>query len=187
MKSIIIFASGSGTNARAIIQYFRMNPIARVSLIVCNKKNAGVLDIATTEGIPSKVVNRNEFENVQFSEELLAHRPSLLVLAGFLWKIPDYLIAAFPDQILNIHPSLLPKYGGQGMYGMKVHEQVIANHEKNSGITIHRVNNIYDAGEMLLQAHCSVHPTDTAATLAERIHHLEHYYYPRVLEYMLTF
>lgn len=184
MQSLIIFASGKGSNARAIIDFFAGNDNVSVSLIVSNKQNAGVLDIAAAEGIPSVVVDKNEFSRDAFIEILLEHRPTLIILAGFLWKIPQNMVAAFKDKIINIHPALLPKYGGKGMYGHHVHEAVIAAGEPESGITIHYVDEVYDNGCKILQAHCLV-KNDTANTLAAKIHKLEHFFYPRTIEYLL--
>ena len=185
MHSLIIFASGKGSNAQAIIDYFKENKKARVSLIVSNKADAGVLDIARREHIPFLVVDKTTFRETLLIEQLLEHEPSLIVLAGFLWKIPDALIHAFPNKIVNIHPALLPNYGGKGMYGHNVHNAVIAAAEKESGITIHYVNEVYDSGNIILQARCKVHEGDTTDTLAGRIHQLEHFYFPRAIEYLL--
>jgi phosphoribosylglycinamide formyltransferase-1 len=131
------------------------------------------------------MVDRNSFRDPALPEALKAHQPDLLVLAGFLWKIPSSLIQAFPDRIINIHPALLPAYGGKGMYGQHVHEAVIAAGDRESGITIHRVNEHYDEGAILLQARCPVLPGDDASTLAGRIHQLEHFYLPRTVEFVL--
>lgn len=185
MHSLIIFASGKGSNAQAIIDYFKENKKARVSLIVSNKADAGVLDIARREHIPFLVVDKTTFRETLLIEQLLEHEPSLIVLAGFLWKIPDALIHAFPNKIVNIHPALLPSYGGKGMYGHNVHNAVIAAAEKESGITIHYVNEVYDSGNIIVQARCPVHGNDTADRLAARIHHLEHFYFPRSIEFLL--
>ena len=185
MHSLIIFASGKGSNAQAIIDYFKENKKARVSLIVSNKADAGVLDIARREHIPFLVVDKTTLRETLLLEQLLEHEPSLIVLAGFLWKIPDALIHAFPNKIVNIHPALLPSYGGKGMYGHNVHNAVIAAAEKESGITIHYVNEVYDSGNIIVQARCPVHGNDTADRLAARIHHLEHFYFPRSIEFLL--
>jgi phosphoribosylglycinamide formyltransferase-1 len=185
MQSLIIFASGKGSNAQAIIDHFKANGQARVSLIVCNKPGAGVLDIADKEGIDSLVINRSQYIEPSFVEKLKLYKPSLIVLAGFLWKIPDEVIRSFPDRIVNIHPALLPGYGGKGMYGHHVHEAVLAANENESGITVHYVNEVYDSGRVILQARCAVHKNDSADDLAKRIHGLEHFYYPRSIEYLL--
>lgn len=185
MHSLVIFASGRGSNAAAIIDYFTANGKATVSLIVSNKPDAGVLDIARTQHIPFLIVDKHTFKESLLIDQLQEHRPSLIVLAGFLWKIPDTLVQAFPDRIINIHPALLPGYGGKGMYGHHVHNAVIAAREAESGITVHYVNEVYDSGNIILQARCKVHPTDTADDLAMRIHQLEHFYYPRAIDYLL--
>lgn len=185
MQSLIIFASGKGSNAQAIIDHFKANGRARVSLIVCNKPGAGALDIAASEGIDSFIINKNEYTVPSFVEKLKSYNASLIVLAGFLWKIPDEVIQAFPDRIINIHPALLPGYGGKGMYGHHVHEAVLAANENESGITVHYVNEVYDSGQVILQARCVVHKNDSADELAKRIHGLEHFYYPRAIEYLL--
>lgn len=187
MHSLIIFASGRGSNAAAIIDYFKKTKQAKVSLIVTNKADAGVLDIAKEEHIPFLIVNKQTFKEEMLVEQMQSYNPSLIVLAGFLWKIPGTLISAFPDKIINIHPALLPAYGGKGMYGQFVHEAVINAKEKESGITIHYVNEVYDSGNIILQARCQVHgQNDTPQSLAEKIHTLEHFYFPRSIEFLLN-
>ena len=185
MDNLIIFASGAGTNAAAIINWFKANGKARVSLIVCNKPQAGVLKIAERENIPTVLIDKQSIKSDEFVTTLRSHNPTLIVLAGFLWKIPTTMTTAFPDKIINIHPALLPKYGGKGMYGHHVHEAVIAAGEQESGITIHYVNEAYDEGNTIVQAHCPVIAGDTPNSLAARIHQLEHYYFPRVIEFLL--
>jgi phosphoribosylglycinamide formyltransferase-1 len=185
MHSLIIFASGNGSNAQAIIDYFKQTGQAKVSLIVCNKAGAGVLNIARKEMIPFLIVDEASFKETLLIEQLRDLKPSLIVLAGFLWKIPDVLVQAFPDKIINIHPALLPNYGGKGMYGRHVHNAVIAAKDAESGITIHYVNEVYDNGNIIVQARCKVHSDDTLHSLAERIHHLEHFYFPRTIEFLL--
>jgi phosphoribosylglycinamide formyltransferase-1 len=185
MHSIIVFASGTGTNTQAIIDFFKGGDKARVSLIVCNKPGAGVLDIAGKEQIPSLLIDKTQFSNPELAATLASYKPSLIVLAGFLWKIPGYLVDAFPGRIINIHPALLPAYGGKGMYGQHVHSAVLQAGDKESGITIHYVNEVYDSGNILLQARCPVYAGDDAAGLASRIHRLEHYYLPRTIEFLL--
>jgi phosphoribosylglycinamide formyltransferase-1 len=154
MHSLIIFASGKGSNAAAIIDYFKKTGQARVSLIVTNKQDAGVLEIANREHIPFLIIDRKTFAETLLLEQLQEHHPSLLVLAGFLWKVPASLVQAFPGKIINIHPALLPAYGGKGMYGQHVHEAVLAAGELQSGITIHMVNEAYDEGATIVQACC---------------------------------
>jgi phosphoribosylglycinamide formyltransferase-1 len=185
MDNLIIFASGAGTNAAAIINWFKANGKARVSLIVCNKPQAGVLKIAERENIPTLLIDKQSIQSAEFIATLQSHNPTLIVLAGFLWKIPATMTTAFPDKIINIHPALLPKYGGKGMYGHHVHEAVIAAGEQESGITIHYVNEAYDEGNTIVQAHCPVVAGDTPDSLAARIHQLEHFYFPRVIEFLL--
>ena len=185
MHSLIIFASGTGTNANAIIRHFKKNGKAKVSLIVSNNANAGVLDIARKEEIPFLIVSKQTFHGTLLIEQLKDYNPSLIALAGFLWKIPDTVINEFPGRIINIHPALLPGYGGKGMYGHKVHHAVLAAKDKESGITIHYVNEVYDEGNIIVQARCSVKKNDGPDELASRIHKLEHFYYPRVIEFLL--
>lgn len=186
MHSIIIFASGRGSNAAAIIEYFNANGLAKVSLIVTNKSDAGVLDIAQNSQIPYLIIDNNTINEPLLIEQLMSYSPSLIVLAGFLRKIPKTMTDAFKDRIINIHPALLPAYGGKGMYGHHVHNAVIAAKEKESGITIHYVNEVYDNGNIILQARCPVnHEADDALALAARVHELEHFYYPRTIEYLL--
>ncbi len=185
MDNLIIFASGAGTNAAAIINWFKANGKARVSLIVCNKPQAGVLKIAERENIPTLLIDKQSIQSDEFVTTLKSYNPTLIVLAGFLWKIPTTMTTAFPDKIINIHPALLPKYGGKGMYGHHVHETLIAAGEQESGITIHYVNEAYDEGNTIVQAHCPVVAGDTPDSLAARIHQLEHYYFPRVIEFLL--
>lgn len=182
-KHIAIFASGTGSNAKKIIEYFKHHPDISVSLIVSNKREAPVLDIARENGIPTLVINRQDFYQ---SEDILNYFNKYLidfvVLAGFLWLVPSYLVSAFEQRMINIHPALLPKYGGKGMYGMKVHEAIHGAGEKETGITIHFVNEQYDEGDVIFQAKCAVEPTDTPQTIAAKIHQLEHRYFPEVIE-----
>ena len=185
MKNIVIFASGSGTNAENFIRYFNQpDSIGKVSRIFTNNADAGVITRAGNYRVPVTVFNRVSFKSESFLEQI--GRPDLIVLAGFLWLIPDYFIKAFPGKIINIHPALLPKYGGKGMYGSRVHESVIENNEKQSGITIHFVNEKYDEGEIILQARCSVSPEDTPDSLAQKIHQLEYAYFPITIKTLLT-
>ena len=183
MKKIVVFASGSGSNAERIATYFSEKGSAQVSLILCNNLQAGVLERAKRLDIPSLVFNRQAFYKTNVVLDVLkTQQPELIVLAGFLWKVPENLITAYPNRILNIHPSLLPKYGGKGMYGDRVHQAVVANGETESGITIHYVNEHYDEGNILFQAKTQVSPTDTADSLAEKIHLLEYEHFPKVIE-----
>jgi phosphoribosylglycinamide formyltransferase 1 len=185
MHSLIIFASGRGSNAQAIIDYFCANGKAKVSLIVSNKADAGVLDIAKKENIPYIVVDRQTVKEAALVQQMQAHNPSLIILAGYLWKVPDTILQAFPDKIINVHPALLPAYGGKGMYGHHVHEAVVANAEKESGITIHYVNEHYDEGNIIVQARCSLAREDTPNSLAQKIHKLEHFFFPSTIEFLL--
>ena len=178
-----IFASGSGTNMQRITEYFAGNPGVDISLLVCNKAGAGVIDRAKQLGVPHKLIDRQSFYgSAALSEELISLQIDLIVLAGFLWLIPDHLLKAFPDRILNIHPALLPRYGGKGMYGMKVHEAVIAARETTSGITIHLVNAHYDEGTILFQESIALAGDETPESLATRIHALEYQHFPLVIE-----
>lgn len=183
MIRIAIFASGTGTNAKKIIEYFRNNQTIGVTLVVCNKPGAGVINIAENAKIPVLMIEKNEFFNGHsYLPELRARGINFIVLAGFLWKIPAQLVAAYRNAIINIHPALLPNYGGKGMYGLNVHQAVIDSGDTRSGITIHFVDEHYDNGDIIFQAECPVKPDDTPATLAERIHTLEHQHYPRLIE-----
>jgi phosphoribosylglycinamide formyltransferase 1 len=180
---IAIFASGAGSNAQKIIDHFRNHSTIKIGLIVCNKEGAGVLSIAEKEGINTLLIDKERFfRGDAFVPELKANDIDFVVLAGFLWKIPVKLIQAYPNKIINIHPALLPKYGGKGMYGGFVHAAVIAAKEIESGITIHYVDELYDHGGVIFQATCAIDKTDTSESLAKKIHTLEHLHYPRVVE-----
>jgi len=184
--NIAIFASGAGSNAQKIIEHFASSQTIKVALIVCNKPSAGVLSIAADQHIPALLIEKERFFNGDsYIPELQKQHVELIVLAGFLWKIPSSLIAAYPKKIVNIHPALLPKYGGKGMYGGNVHEAVIAAREKESGISIHYVDELYDHGEIIFQASCAIDENDTPGSLAEKIHKLEHMHYPRVIGSLL--
>ncbi len=187
MKRIVIFASGSGSNAQRIVEYFSHTDIARVVKIYSNRIDAYVLQRAQNLNIPATVFGRDEFYDTNsICNQLISLDPDLIVLAGFLWKVPEKIIRAFPKRIINIHPALLPKYGGKGMYGEHVHRSVIDNHEEESGITIHYVNENYDEGAVILQARCKITPDDTPETLAEKVHALEYKYFPKVIEQVLV-
>lgn len=187
MHHIAIFASGAGSNAKKIIDHFRHHPTIRVALIVCNKPQAGVLQIAEKENIPALLIEKEMFfRGDAYVSQLKTYTINFVVLAGFLWKVPVALIAAYRNRIVNIHPALLPHYGGKGMYGSRVHEAVITNKEKQSGITIHYVDELYDHGAVIFQATCTVATDDTADTLAQKIHVLEHEHYPRVIEEVIA-
>ena len=183
---IAIFASGAGSNAQQIINYFSSAANIKIELVVCNKPGAGILSIADKEGIPSLLIERERFfKGDNYLPELRQHQIDFIVLAGFLWKIPAALIKAYQKNIINIHPALLPKYGGKGMFGHHVHEAVISNKEKESGITIHYVDEFYDHGAVIFQAVCTLDENDTADMLAQKIHVLEHTHYPRVIAEVL--
>lgn len=183
---VAIFASGTGSNAEKIMQYFTSHPQIRIQLVVSNKSTAGVLDKAGKNKVETLIIEKERFfKGDAFVPELKHRNIDFIVLAGFLWKIPPALIAAYPGKIVNIHPALLPKYGGKGMYGHFVHEAVIAAGEKESGISIHYVDEQYDHGSTIFQATCPVEPTDTPDTLAAKIHLLEHRHFAPVIEKIL--
>ncbi len=192
--NIAIFASGAGSNAEKITSppsplleergasKIEADRAYKVALIVCNKPGAGVLAVAEKYGIPTLMIEKERFfEGDHYLQELKKYNIDFIVLAGFLWKMPAALINAWPKKIINIHPALLPAYGGKGMYGNKVHDAVIAAKENESGISIHYVDEVYDNGEIIFQAKCHVNENDTAETLAQKIHALEHAHYPEVL------
>ncbi len=186
MKNIAIFASGKGSNAQAIINYFSQHPGIRVSLVVTNNPAAGVLQIAHQAKIVSAIVTRESLQKEELITKLLdAAGVEFIALAGFLQMVPGFLLKKFPNRIVNIHPALLPKHGGKGMYGIKVHEAVLAAKDTETGISIHYVNERYDEGETILQKKVSVEPGDTAATVAEKVQALEHEWYPKVIEQLL--
>lgn len=187
IKNIVIFASGEGSNTQKIIDYFRSSEKVNISLIVSNKASANVLIRAKNNTIPTLVLDRDLFyKGNTLIEELKSMQTDLIVLAGFLWMIPEQLIKAFPNKIINIHPSLLPKFGGKGMYGTNVHKAVIASNEKESGITIHIVNEQYDEGKIIAQHACSISENETAESLGEKIHKLEYEYFPKAIEFFLS-
>lgn len=185
MKSIVIFASGSGTNAENIIRYFQDSEKARVSLVLSNKKEAKVLDRARELHVSAMSFNREAVNNGVVTALLSTLQPDLIVLAGYLWKIPESLIHKFEGRIINIHPALLPDYGGKGMYGMNVHRAVIEDRKKESGITIHYVNEHYDEGGIIFQAKTAIDPQDDAESLAAKIHQLEYNHFPKIIETLL--
>lgn len=186
MRNIIILASGSGSNAENIIQHFAGREGMRVSHVLTNRTDAYVLERAKRLGVSTKVFDRAAFyDNNEVLNFLRTCQPDLIVLAGFLWLVPAALVEAFPQRIINIHPALLPAYGGKGMYGAKVHEAVVANGEKETGITIHFVNARYDEGAVIFQARCPVCPGDSAEQVAQKVHALEYEHFPRVIEEVL--
>lgn len=184
MTNIAIFASGSGTNAEAIMDHFSDSPCGRVALLLSNREDAYALKRAERFGVPTAVFSRDEFRdpNGNVARLLREYDIDFIVLAGFLWLVPSFLTANYAGRIVNIHPALLPKFGGKGMYGEHVHEAVIAAREKESGITIHLVNEKYDSGDTLFQATVPVEPNDTADSLAAKIHVLEHRHFPTIIE-----
>lgn len=185
-KRIAIFASGSGSNAENIYNYFKGNSEIEIPLILTNNAEAKVIERATRLKIAIEIFDRNTFYKTTKIVDLLKNKQiDLVVLAGFLWLIPEQLVTAFPDKIINIHPALLPKYGGKGMYGDRVHESVISNGEKESGITIHFVNEKYDEGNIIFQAKCEVSSSDNASDLAQKIHALEYQHFPTIIEKIL--
>ena len=189
MPQIAIFASGAGSNAKKIIEYLKekSNSRVRVGLIVCNKPDAEVLNVANQEKIPSIVIEKEKFfRGNGYVDELRSANIDFIVLAGFLWKVPDELIKAYSGKMINIHPALLPKYGGKGMYGRFVHESVIANNDTESGISIHYVNEVYDNGQVILQATCLVSESDTPDTLAKKVQALEHRHFPAAVAFLAS-
>lgn len=183
MKHIAIFASGGGTNAEAIIRHFQEIPEVEIALIVSNNADAFVLERAKNHSIPSLIISRSGFRNTEaLLDDLQSYQIDLIVLAGFMWLVPGYLVKAYEGRIVNIHPALLPKYGGKGMYGMHVHEAVKKAGESQTGITIHWVNEHYDEGGIILQQSCDVDPNDSPEQIAEKVHLLEYEYYPQVIE-----
>jgi len=186
MKEIVLLASGSGSNVENIINYFEGHQSIQVSCVFTNKLDAPVLQRCKRLGVSGLYFNRNAFvESGVVLNLLQSLNPTLIVLAGFLWKIPEHIIMAFPGQIINIHPALLPKYGGKGMYGEKVHQAVKENNEKETGITIHYVNENYDEGAIIFQDTTSLNTTDTPETIAKKVHALEYEHYPKVIEKLI--
>ena len=181
MTRIVIFASGSGTNAENIIKYFRANKNIKVTYVLTNNKNAGVLNRAKKLETPSITFSKEELKSNNFLSFLL-NEADLIILAGFLLKVPDTIVKAFPNKIVNIHPALLPKYGGKGMYGMHVHNAVVANKETKSGITIHYVNERYDEGAIIFQKEVNLTSVDSPNDVADKIHILEQENFPKVIE-----
>lgn len=186
-KNIAIFASGSGTNAENIIRYFQKSDSIRVSLVISNRGDAYVLERARSLGVPFYVFPKEDWTTGEKVLPVLqAYRIEFVVLAGFLIRVPDLLLHSFPGRMINIHPALLPKFGGKGMYGDRVHEAVVASGEKESGITIHYINERYDEGDVIFQASCPVCPDDTGKEVAEKVHALEYRYFPKVIEEILA-
>ena len=180
---VALFASGSGTNAQKIFEYFKDHKEIEIAMLLSNNPGAYALTRAQSVGIPTRVFTKAEFKDSDIIvQELKAAGIQWVVLAGFLWLIPSHLIQAFPTSMLNIHPALLPKFGGKGMYGMKVHEAVKETGESRTGITIHKVNEEYDKGEIVFQGFCDVLPEDTPESIAQKVHELEYLHFPKVIE-----
>lgn len=186
MKKIVIFASGSGSNAEKIILHFNKKNQKNVFEIFTNNPNAKVLEKATILNVPTQVFNKQDLNEGIVLEKLNKINPDLIVLAGFLLKFPADIVSKYPNKIINIHPALLPKYGGKGMYGMHVHQAVLDDNEKETGITIHYVNENYDEGEFIFQKSINIENCKTAEEIAKKIHILEHQYFPEVIEKLLT-
>ncbi|MBT8307522.1 MAG: phosphoribosylglycinamide formyltransferase [Maribacter sp.] len=185
-KRIVLFASGSGSNVENIVQYFQTKPNVTIASVLTNKRDAKVIDRCNRLNISSLWFNKIAFQETDCILDLLKGiNPDLIVLAGFLWKIPEKIIKAFPNRIINIHPALLPKYGGKGMYGNRVHKAVKENHESESGITIHYVNENYDEGAIIHQAKTKISADDNADDIAAKVHALEYEHFPKVIEQLL--
>ena len=185
MKRLSIFVSGNGTNLQRIAEYFADNKDVEIVNVVCNNPKAYSIERAKNLGIPLRMITREEFKSEAFVKEMKNLNIDLIVLAGFLWKVPENLVKAFPKKIVNIHPALLPKYGGKGFYGEHVHEAVVAAKEAFSGITIHYVDEVYDNGEIILQAYVALSEKETPDSLAAKIHQLEQAYFPVVIEQLI--
>lgn len=186
MKRIAIFASGSGSNAEKIINYFQDNESVQVDLLLTNNPQAGIIERGRRLGIPTIIFDKKSFAKTDKIVEILKKQEiDWVILAGFLWLIPANLVKAYPNKIINIHPALLPKYGGKGMWGHFVHEAVVESGEKESGITIHYVNEHYDEGKIIFQAKCEVVPTDTPDDVAKKVQALEHIHFPEVIEKLI--
>ncbi|MEO6166564.1 MAG: phosphoribosylglycinamide formyltransferase [Chitinophagales bacterium] len=187
MKRITIFASGAGTNARAILQHFRHNPEVKIEAVICNNPQAGVIEVALEFQVPYYLISKKELNETDNVLNLLkSSGTDLVVLAGFLLLIPENILAAFPNRIINIHPALLPAHGGAGMYGSKVHASVLQAQEKETGITIHYLNGKYDEGEIIIQKKVTVDPEDNVETISRKVHELEHEWYPKIIEQLLA-
>ncbi|AJR03042.1 phosphoribosylglycinamide formyltransferase [Siansivirga zeaxanthinifaciens] len=187
MKRIVIFASGSGTNAENLIKFFQNSDNASVIQVLTNNPHAKVLDRCKVLGVSALSFNRVAYSKTNDVLNILkASKPDLIVLAGFLWKFPEHILNEFPNKVINVHPALLPKFGGKGMYGIHVHNAVVENKETETGITIHYVNEFYDEGAIIFQAKCEVLKTDTADDVAAKIHELEMEHFPKVVEKLLS-
>jgi phosphoribosylglycinamide formyltransferase-1 len=186
MKKILLFASGTGSNVENIIHHFKNHHDIIVVGVYTNNPNAKVLDKAKNHNIPTLIFNREQLTDGFVFDKIAELKPDLIVLAGFLWKMPEEIVKAYPNKIINIHPALLPKYGGKGMYGIKVHQTVLENKEKETGITIHYVNEHYDEGEFIFQQKVAIEDCKTPEDVANKIHELEHKHFPIIIEKLLT-
>ena len=186
MKKILLFASGAGSNVENIIQYFKNNPYVKIAGVFSNNSNAIVLDKAKNHNVPTLIFNREQLTDGFVFDKIAELKPDLIVLAGFLWKMPEEIVKAYPNKIINIHPALLPKYGGKGMYGIKVHQMVLENKENETGITIHYVNEHYDEGEFIFQQKVAIEDCKTPEDVANKIHELEHKHFPIIIKKILN-
>ena len=187
MNKIAIFASGSGTNAENLINFFKENKKIEISLIFSNNKNAGIIQRAVNLNVEYYIFSRTDFyKSEKVLNKLKNNNIDFIVLAGFLWLIPEFLINAYPNKIINIHPALLPKYGGKGMFGMNVHKAVVENKDSETGITIHYVNKEYDKGNIIFQAKCEIKGTDTPEDIAKKVHELEYEHFPKVINNIIS-
>ena len=186
MKKIVLFASGSGSNAEKIVLHFKEKEDAKIIKIFTNNPNAKVLDRALSLQVPTLIFNKQELIEGKILEQLNQIQPDLIVLAGFLWKFPESIIKKYPNKVINIHPALLPNFGGKGMYGMHVHQAVLDHKKTETGITIHYVNEQYDEGEFIFQKSVNIEDCQTAEAIANKVHNLEHQYFPLVIEKLIT-
>lgn len=186
MKKVLLFASGAGSNVENIIRYFQNNAAVNIIGVFTNNPDAQVLGRAKKYGVPTLIFNKEDLNGGVVSDKVAALQPDLIVLAGFLWKFPEPIIVKFPNKIINIHPALLPKYGGKGMYGIKVHQAVLENKEKETGITIHYVNEHYDEGEFIFQQKVAIDDCTTPEEIVAKVHELEHEHFPKVINKLLS-
>ena len=186
MKKIVLFASGTGSNAEKIILHFKKSGLANVVAILSNNPHAKVLEMAKNYDIKTIVFSKQELNEGFVLDKLKEIEPTIIVLAGFLWKFPETIISKFPNRVINIHPALLPKYGGKGMYGMHVHKAILDNKEKETGITIHYINENYDEGAFIFQKVVNIEKCKTPEEIAAKVHQLEHKFFPEVIESLIT-
>lgn len=186
MKKILLFASGTGSNVENIIQFFQESDTVAVTAVFSNNPEAKVLEKAKNYDVPIEVFNRSELNEGVVLDKINQLQPDLIVLAGFLWKMPEAIVAAYPNKIINIHPALLPNYGGKGMYGMNVHRAILENRDAETGITIHYVNEHYDEGEFILQQKVNIQDCASAEEIAAKVHQLEHHYFPETIAKLLS-